>query len=195
MIQADMETFDQQMTKSHGFFDGRVCWGSFFKDWYRTRRIVLHEARHQFDLLVAGTFLHQPAWYREGTAEYYSVHDWDGKTLRMGRLNSDVNEHLYFLQRICKRRKLRGAESTLRQGEQMEIDPEFYQQSWAFVYFCRTGKYAEAFKKWEADLLAGKLKGADAQWKAFAETVAPDTKAFDRAYTEATETDAAKFKG
>jgi len=195
MIQADIETFDQQMTKSHGFFDGRVCWGSFFKDWYRTRRIVLHEARHQFDMLVASTFMHQPAWYREGTAEDYSIHDWDGKTLQMGRLNSDINEHLFFLQRICKRKKLRGAESTLKQGEQMEIDPEFYQQSWAFVYFCRTGKHAEGFKKWEADLLAGKLKGTDAQLKSFQETVASDAKAFDKAYTDATGTDAAKFSG
>ncbi|MBX3474604.1 MAG: hypothetical protein KF754_09500 [Planctomycetes bacterium] len=194
MIQADIETFDQAMVNSHGFFDGRVCWGSFFKDWYRTRRIVLHEARHQFDLLVAKTFRHQPAWYREGTAEFYSIHDWDGKTLQMGRLNSDINEHLYFLQRICKRKKLRGAEPTLMQGDQFKIDPEFYQQSWAFVYFCRTGKYAEAFKKWETDLLSGKLQGAEAQWRAFAEVVATDAKAFDKALLESTEKDAAKFK-
>lgn len=195
MIKADIETFDQGLANSHGFFDGRACVGSFFKDWYRTRRIVLHEARHQFDMLISKTFAHQPAWYREGTAEYYSVHDWDGKTLQMGRLNSAINEHLFFLQRICKRKKLRGAEATVMQGDQMTIDPEFYQQSWAFVYFCRTSKHAEAFQKWETDLLAGKLQGAQAQWKAFQETVAQDPKAFDKAYADDTEANAEKFAG
>lgn len=195
MIKDDIETFDPELAKSHGFFDGQVCWGSFFKDWYRTRRILLHEGRHQYDLLVAKTFFHMPAWYREGTAEYWSVHEWDGKTLKMGVLNAASNEHLHFLQRIIKRKKLKGAEATLKQAGEPAIEAEFYQQSWAFVFFCRTGSYAESFRKWETELLSGRLRDEAAQTTAFGSTVAPDMKAFDVAYRSATEEAAQKFGG
>ncbi|MBK9975797.1 MAG: hypothetical protein IPP14_13585 [Planctomycetes bacterium] len=194
MIEGDIETYEPELAKSHGFFDGQTCWGSYFKDWYRTRRIVLHEGRHQFDMLIAKTFGAMPAWYREGLAEFYSIHDWDGKTLQMGRLNSDINEHLYFLQRICKRKKLRGAAETIQQGQEGAIDPEFYQQTWAFIYYCRTGPQAEAFKKWEAELLAGKLPTAEKQLEAFKEKVAPDLKDFDSSYNQATNAWASKYQ-
>ncbi|MBX3459405.1 MAG: DUF1570 domain-containing protein [Planctomycetes bacterium] len=185
MIKDDIETFDQGLAKSHGFFDGRACWGGWFDSAYRTRRIFLHEARHQFDLLVAGTFRHMPAWYREGIAEFHSVHEWDGKALKMGVLNSKTNEHLHFLQRICKRKKLKGAEAQIQGGWEGDIDPEFYQQAWAFMYYLRT-THAEGFAKFEAELLAGKLDDPAKRLEAFKKHVAEDPKAFDKGYLDQT---------
>lgn len=185
MIKNDIETFDQGLAKSHGFFDGRACWGGWFDSPYRTRRIFLHEARHQFDMLIAGSFRHMPAWYREGIAEYASVHEWDGKTLKIGVLNSKGNEHLHFLQRICKRKKLKGAEAHLAGGWDGEIDPEFYQQAWAFVFFLR-GRHGEGFAKFEAELLAGKLPDTASRIEAFKKHVGNDLKAFDKGYLEQT---------
>lgn len=186
MVKDDIETFHPDLAKSHGFFDGRACWGSFFDSPYRTRRIFLHEARHQFDMCIAGTFMHQPAWYREGTAEFWSVHEWDGKTLRMGVLNSESNEHLHFLQKITRRKKLKGAETTLKGGWEGDVDAEFYQQSWAFIYFLRNSAHTEGWRKWEVELLAGNLPDEAKRTEAFKKQVTEDLKAFDKAYLEAT---------
>lgn len=193
MIRSDIERFPQGLVNSHGHFDGTTCWGGFFKDWYRTRRILLHEARHQYDMLVTNTFRHMPAWYLEGTAEYWSVHQWDGKALSMGVLNPQVNEHLHFLQRIVRRKQLRGVKATFAEGEEGAIEAEFYQQSWAFVYYLRTGRHQEAFKKWEADLLAGKLGGDGAALSRFESLIAPDFAVFDAGYNEFIANAAAKY--
>lgn len=52
---------------------------------YFSRQLILHEATHQFHYLAAtnngspGTF-----WYTEGLAEYFGMHNWDGKALKTG---------------------------------------------------------------------------------------------------------------
>lgn len=52
---------------------------------YWTRQLILHEATHQFHLLVAGgNTAVDPAWYGEGIAEYFGGHNWDGKELKVG---------------------------------------------------------------------------------------------------------------
>ncbi len=193
LIKDDIETFDQELTKSHGFFDGRACWGGYFDSWYRTRRIFLHEGRHQFDMLIARTFMLMPAWYREGTAEYYSVHEWDGKTLKMGVLNAKTNEHLYFLKRIVRRKKLKGAEDMLKEGAEGSVDAEFYQNCWAFLYFLRNSDYADDFRKWEKQLLLGNHRTIEAQSTTFTKNVAQDPKAFNKAYSQAVEDWASAF--
>lgn len=50
-----------------------------------TRMLILHEATHQFHFLAA-TGNRGPAaeWYTEGLAEYFGMHNWDGKTLQTG---------------------------------------------------------------------------------------------------------------
>ncbi|MBI2898878.1 MAG: DUF1570 domain-containing protein [Planctomycetes bacterium] len=52
---------------------------------YFTRQLLLHEATHQFHYLAA-TGNRDPAapWYTEGLAEYFGMHNWDGRTLRTG---------------------------------------------------------------------------------------------------------------
>lgn len=52
---------------------------------YFTRQLLLHEATHQFHFLAA-TANRGPAaeWYTEGLAEYFGMHNWDGKALKTG---------------------------------------------------------------------------------------------------------------
>ena len=50
-----------------------------------TRQLVLHEATHQFHFQVVAPRMHSGSgWYKEGLAEYFGMHTWDGKTLRTG---------------------------------------------------------------------------------------------------------------
>ena len=52
---------------------------------YFTRQLILHEATHQFHFLTATRNRAPRAqWYIEGLAEYYGMHVWDGKTLKLG---------------------------------------------------------------------------------------------------------------
>jgi hypothetical protein len=50
-----------------------------------TRQLLIHEATHQFHFLAA-TGNRGPAaeWYTEGLAEYFGMHNWDGKELKIG---------------------------------------------------------------------------------------------------------------
>lgn len=52
---------------------------------YFTRQLILHEATHQFHYLAAtGNRNVAEGWYTEGIAEYFGMHNWDGKTLKTG---------------------------------------------------------------------------------------------------------------
>lgn len=52
---------------------------------YSTRKLVLHEATHQFHWLAAtGNAAPSATWYIEGLAEYFGMHNWDGKSLQTG---------------------------------------------------------------------------------------------------------------
>ncbi len=50
---------------------------------YYTRQLFLHELGHQLHA-AARTSSDPPAWYVEGTAEFLSRHDWDGRCVRLG---------------------------------------------------------------------------------------------------------------
>ncbi|MHC4840786.1 MAG: hypothetical protein ACYTDT_07445 [Planctomycetota bacterium] len=182
MMTDDIETYPAEMTKSHGYFDGRCCWLSYFHDWYRTRRVLLHEARHQFDMLVAKTGWGVPSWYHEGIAEYWAMHDWNGKKLELGLLVPKKNYSLHFCGQLLKKKKILGADATLKQGWQTTIDPAFYQNSWAFIYFCKNSDYADGFKKYEAKITSGAYKSQAEQIAGFKELVTDDFKKFDEEY-------------
>lgn len=52
---------------------------------YFTRQLILHEATHQFHYQAAtGNKSPTGAWYVEGIAEYFGMHNWDGKVLKTG---------------------------------------------------------------------------------------------------------------
>ncbi|MCF6228746.1 MAG: hypothetical protein L3J82_08830, partial [Planctomycetes bacterium] len=182
MIKDDIETYSAEQAKSHGFFDGRKCILSYFHDWYRTRRIILHEARHQFDSLVAKTGWGVPAWYHEGIAEYWSMHNWDGKKLELGQLVPKKNYSLLFCGKLLDKKKILGAQATLSQGWPTSIDPAFYQNSWAFIYYCKHSGYADGFKKFETKLAKSEYKTQAQQIAGFKELVTDDFTAFDKAY-------------
>jgi hypothetical protein len=182
MMKADVETFSEDMYVSQGFFDGQACRLSYFHDWWRTRQIILHEGRHQFDLLVAGKLWQMPAWYKEGTAEYWAMHTWDGKKLEMGQLAPDENYSLHFCGKLLKKKKIKGAEDTLNQGWWGVVEPEFYQNSWAFIYYLRNSDSKEGFRKFEKELLAQGLDSQAKQLEAFKSHVNADLKAWDKGY-------------
>jgi hypothetical protein len=181
MMKADIETFSEDMYVSQGFFDGQACRLSYFHDWWRTRQIILHEGRHQFDLLVAGKLWQMPAWYKEGTAEYWAMHTWDGKKLEMGQLAPDDNYSLHFCGKLLKKKKIKGAEDTLNQDWWGVVEPEFYQNSWAFIYYLRS-EQADSFEKFEAELLEGTLDTQAKELEAFKRLISADLKAWDKAY-------------
>lgn len=52
---------------------------------YYTRQLILHEAAHQFHAACTPSKrLPEAFWYREGIAEYYGMHNWDGQRLATG---------------------------------------------------------------------------------------------------------------
>ena len=51
---------------------------------YYTQTLLLHEAGHQFHGTAIVLPRGLPFWYIEGTAEYISRHDWDGRCIRLG---------------------------------------------------------------------------------------------------------------
>ena len=52
---------------------------------YSCRQLILHEAAHQFHFLVStGNTAPKSAWYAEGLAEYFAMHNFDGHTLETG---------------------------------------------------------------------------------------------------------------
>ena len=52
---------------------------------YFTRQLISHEAAHQFHFLVAtGNSAPRSAWYVEGLAEYFAMHNFDGHRLKTG---------------------------------------------------------------------------------------------------------------
>jgi hypothetical protein len=123
-----------------------------------------------------------PAWYKEGTAEYWAMHEWDGKTLKMGALAADENYSLHFCGKLLKKKKIKGAEDTLNQDWWGVVEPEFYQNSWAFVYYLRNSDGKEGFKQFETELLSGGLDSQAKQLAAFKKHIGADLKAWDKAY-------------
>ncbi len=182
MVKDDIESFDPELAKAQGFFDGQTCWLSYFDNWNTTGRVLLHEARHQFDSLVTGNVIHMPSWYFEGTAELYSMHTWDGKKLAMGGLVPEKNYSLFFCKKLLGQNKIKGAQKMLEDAPMERIEPSYYQNAWAFVYYLRNSSYAEGFAKWESALLEGKYASAAEQLEGFKQQVAPDMAKFDKEY-------------
>lgn len=182
MVKDDIESFDPELAKAQGFFDGQTCWLSYYDNWNTTERVLLHEARHQFDSIVKGKVIHMPSWYFEGTAEFYSMHTWDGRKLVMGGLVPEKNYSLFFCKKLLGQNKIRGAQKMLEDAPMERIEPSYYQNAWAFIYYLRNSSYAEGFAKWEGALLEGKYASAAEQLEGFMEHVAPDLARFDKDY-------------
>ena len=115
-----------------GVFDGRTASLHLQESARYTRKLVLHEAVHQFhQLACCRKGRPRTTWYSEGLAEYLSGHTWDGETLRLGvvptlagqRHATRALEHMAQDASYDVVRALRG------------LMPVNYAESWALVGF------------------------------------------------------------
>lgn len=86
-MQAALERDRQWKVDAGGYYapDTKTAYLFVQPSDYFTRQLLIHEATHQFHFLAA-TGNRGPAaeWYTEGLAEYFGMHNWDGKTLQTG---------------------------------------------------------------------------------------------------------------
>ena len=111
---------------------------------YFTRQVLLHECTHQFHWLVAtGNLAPSALWYTEGLAEYFGMHNWDGKVLQTCVIPAVTLED--YPATAMKNFEAEGTD--LQQLFTYAGRPE----SWALVHFLMDA-HGEQFRK-----LAGKL--------------------------------------
>jgi hypothetical protein len=111
---------------------------------YTTRQLILHEATHQFHFLVAtGNIIPSALWYTEGLAEYFGMHNWDGKHLVTGVVPAVTLEDYP----AAALKALDNAGANIEQMLPNASRPE----SWALVHFL-LNRYPSQFRK-----LAGML--------------------------------------
>lgn len=117
---------------------------------YFTRHVLIHEATHQFHWLAAtGNATPSAPWYYEGLAEYFGMHDWDGRRLRTGVVPAVTLEDYPAAALAC----YQAAGGALERLRASEARPA----AWALVAFLRE-RHGEAFGR-----LAGRLdRGEDA---------------------------------
>ncbi len=139
---------------------------------YWTRQLILHEATHQFHLLaVAGNNAVPCGWYGEGLAEYFGMHNWDGKELRTGVVPAVTLEN-YPAQALKQFGDLKENLEGIARGE-VACDRAL---GWAIVHFL-ANNHAARWKALTAQLDAHKK--TDKSWeKAFGRTGADFAKAF-----------------
>ncbi|MHB8897446.1 MAG: DUF1570 domain-containing protein [Thermoguttaceae bacterium] len=135
---------------------------------YYTRHLLLHEATHQFHFLVAtGNRSLEAAWYLEGLAEYFAMHNWDGDRLRCGVVPAVTLEDYP----ATALKAIEGAgdrANWLRrviEGQETLSRPV----GWALVHFL-VNRQRDAFRR-----LGARLDRREAPLKAFAETIGPVT--------------------
>lgn len=122
---------------------------------YYTRQLILHEATHQFHFLAA-TDNRTPAgpWYTEGLAEYFGLHNWDGRTLAVGVVPA-ISLEDYPARALEHLEAMKWNLEGLISGKVPSERPE----AWALVHFL-IGSRPEAFRK-----LAGLLdRGQNVTW-------------------------------
>ena len=142
---------------------------------YFTRQLLLHEATHQFQYLAACGNRSLPAvWFSEGLAEYFGMHNWDGKRLSVGVVPAITLED----RPAVATKHLETAQWDLDgmiAGKALKDRPE----AWALVHFL-ANRDAETFRKLVARLNA--RDEAPAAWKAVyggdAKAMAKDLKAW-----------------
>ncbi|MFA6133743.1 MAG: hypothetical protein WC869_06975 [Phycisphaerae bacterium] len=122
---------------------------------YFTRHVLLHEATHQFHWLTStGNQFPSTNWYTEGLAEYFAMHNWDGRRLQTGVIPAITLED-YPAKALWK---FEAAGSDLGAMLPRAGRPE----SWALVHFL-VNKYPDQFRQLSAGL--DQRADADETWK------------------------------
>lgn len=175
ILLADREAFDEALVRDRhpavdagGYYgpENRTVYLFIQPSTYYTRQLLLHEATHQFHFLAA-TENHalKAAWYMEGLAEYFAMHNWDGAQLHCGTVPAVSLEDYPAValaafeasaDRVAwMRRVIRGEEPLSRPV------------SWALVHFL-IHRNREAFRR-----LGSRLDRGDSPLEAFQETIGP----------------------
>jgi len=99
---------------------------------YFTRHLILHEATHQFHFLVAnkGEKIPGAGWYIEGLAEYFGMHNWDGKTLKTGVV-PEITLEDYPAAALAELDRCQGDLEAIAAGSKGNGRPVY----WALVHF------------------------------------------------------------
>jgi hypothetical protein len=122
---------------------------------YFTRQVILHEATHQFHWLVAtGNLAPSADWYTEGLAEYFGMHNWDGKILQTGVIPAITLEDYPS----AAMRNFVAAGSDLERMLPHADRPE----AWALVHFL-LNRHGEKFREMAAKL--DQRQDAHEAWK------------------------------
>ncbi|PCJ56929.1 MAG: hypothetical protein COA79_17475 [Planctomycetota bacterium] len=166
---------------ANGFFDGDCSYLSYFTDWYRTVKLLIHEGRHQYDSLILKKLHMMPKWYFEGIAEYYSQHKWVNKKLTMGELHHEVNFSLYYIKSLVRKGKMKNIEDFLSNHLQ-DIQFNYYHNTWAFIYFLKKSEYANGFKKWEVEMINRNISKPFSIKSTFMKFVTKDFNSFNNKY-------------
>jgi hypothetical protein len=117
---------------------------------YFTRQLILHEAVHQFHrLAIAGSDRALPAWYVEGLAEYFGMHNWDGNSLKTGVVPAATLED-YPAKALKQLDKVKGDLEAVISGRSNCDRP----LAWALVHFLM-GRDPKKFRELSARLDRG----------------------------------------
>jgi hypothetical protein len=127
---------------------------------YTTRHLFIHELTHQFQYhaVLRNGRSPVPRWYKEGIAEYFGYHHWDGTTLVCGQ--PDV---------VCLETRLPDIAARAKRGEfdpvailKGDADPD-YAEAWALVYYLlhrAEPAVAKRFRALQPTIAAGRKPAA-----------------------------------
>jgi hypothetical protein len=125
---------------------------------YYTRQLLLHEATHQFHYL-ASTGNRSPGafWYTEGLAEYFGMHNWDGKTLETGVVPA-ISLEDYPKQALANFDKLDRNLAGMISGKIACERPE----AWALIHYM-ANKHEKRFRTFRKS--ADRTRKPDTAWR------------------------------
>ena len=167
----------QPMVKGGGYYapENRTVYLFNQPSAYYTRHLLLHEATHQFHLLAATeNRMPKTTWYVEGLADYFAMHNWDGRRLRCGVVPV-VSLEDYPAAALKTIEKNIGHPTWLRhiiEGRETASRP----LSWALIHFL-VHRDREAFRR-----LGTQLDQNSKPLNAFHETTGPVNKEFTREF-------------
>ncbi len=101
-----------------------------------TRQLILHEATHQFHHLTRAR-MKKPTgfWWIEGVAEYFGMHNWDGKSLKTGVVPAITLED-YPAKALSQFNLIGGNMMAMMTGEAKAIKGKRH-LPWAWIHFLR----------------------------------------------------------
>ncbi|MFT7619535.1 MAG: hypothetical protein ACI97A_003191 [Planctomycetota bacterium] len=161
-----LESPDLNSHENHGYYSFKT---GNLRVWFdplptHFRRLLLHEAAHQFHYSSLGPgrgqFRRSPHWYIEGVAHELERHEADGRSLKLGLADSCYFPEFSFeALEIVKARRFR-LDNFLR-GRRSSVPKEQLESralGWSVVRFFRHGasrKEKEWFKNFERNLSGG----------------------------------------